>query len=42
VARAPRSTAASRCSPGAQVQVDWGDEDFVDTPEGPVHVWSFT
>ena len=27
--------------PGAQAQVDWGDEGFVDGPDGPVHVWSF-
>jgi transposase len=27
--------------PGAQAQVDWGDEGFVDGPHGPVHVWSF-
>ncbi len=27
--------------PGAQAQVDWGDEGFLDTPDGPLHVWSF-
>ena len=27
--------------PGAQAQVDWGDEGFLETPDGPVHVWSF-
>ncbi|HSH59300.1 MAG TPA: hypothetical protein VK988_06595 [Acidimicrobiales bacterium] len=27
--------------PGAQAQVDWGDEGFVEGPDGPVHVWSF-
>lgn len=28
--------------PGAQVvQVDWGDEGFFDTPDCPLHVWSF-
>jgi transposase len=27
--------------PGAQAQVDWGDEGFVETADGPVHVWSF-
>ncbi len=27
--------------PGAQAQVDWGDEGFLDGPDGPVHVWSF-
>lgn len=27
--------------PGAQAQVDWGDEGFVDGSDGPVHVWSF-
>ena len=27
--------------PGAQAQVDWGDEGFVETPDGPLHVWSF-
>jgi transposase len=27
--------------PGAQAQVDWGDEGFVETPNGPTHVWSF-
>jgi transposase len=27
--------------PGAQAQVDWGDEGFVDGLDGPTHVWSF-
>ena len=27
--------------PGAQAQVDWGDEGFLDGPHGPTHVWSF-
>src|SRR5215210_9422142 len=27
--------------PGAQAQVDWGDEGVIETAEGPVHVWSF-
>jgi transposase len=27
--------------PGAQAQVDWGDEGVVEGPDGPVHVWSF-
>ncbi len=27
--------------PGAQAQVDWGDEGFLDSADGPVHVWSF-
>ena len=27
--------------PGAQAQVDWGDEGVVDTPLGPLHVYSF-
>ncbi len=27
--------------PGAQAQVDWGDEGFVETADGPTHVWSF-
>ncbi len=27
--------------PGAQAQVDWGDEGVLDTPDGPVHIWSF-
>jgi transposase len=27
--------------PGAQAQVDWGDEGMIDTADGPVHVWSF-
>ncbi len=27
--------------PGAQAQVDWGDEGFLETPDGAVHVWSF-
>ena len=26
--------------PGAQAQVDWGDEGFIETPDGPMHVWS--
>jgi transposase len=27
--------------PGSQAQVDWGEEDPIDTPEGPVKVYSF-
>ena len=27
--------------PGAQAQVDWGDEGVIDTPHGPLHVYSF-
>jgi transposase len=27
--------------PGAQAQVDWGDEGVIDTEAGPVHVYSF-
>ena len=27
--------------PGSQAQVDWGDEGVIDTPAGPVHVYSF-
>lgn len=27
--------------PGSQAQVDWGDEGVIDTPEGPVRVFSF-
>lgn len=27
--------------PGAQAQVDWGDEGVIDKPDGPVHVYSF-
>ena len=27
--------------PGSQAQVDWGDEGILDTPVGPVHVYSF-
>ncbi len=27
--------------PGAQAQVDWGDEGVMDTETGPVHVYSF-
>lgn len=27
--------------PGAQAQVDWGDEGVIQTPAGPLHVYSF-
>ena len=27
--------------PGAQAQADWGDEGFVEGPDGPIHIWSF-
>ena len=27
--------------PGAQAQVDWGDEGVIDTIDGPIHVYSF-
>src|SRR5579872_2780870 len=27
--------------PGAQAQVDWGDEGIIETDDGPVHVYSF-
>jgi hypothetical protein len=27
--------------PGAQAQVDWGDEGVIETLAGPVHVYSF-
>ncbi len=27
--------------PGAQAQVDWGDEGVIETPTGPLHVYSF-
>ena len=27
--------------PGAQAQVDWGDEGVIDTIHGPIHVYSF-
>jgi transposase len=27
--------------PGAQAQVDWGDEGMIETESGPVHVYSF-
>ena len=27
--------------PGAQAQVDWGDEGFIETSDGLLHVWSF-
>ena len=32
-----------RCEvlPGGQAQVDWGDEGFIETRDGPMHVWSF-
>jgi transposase len=35
------STAGSRSSPGAQTQVDWGDEGEIQTQAGPLQVSSF-